>query len=75
MTQGIKILLFFYCSLNISFGQSQNIQFDYLTTEDGLSNNIINCIVQDPQGFMWFGTEYGLNRWDGNEFRIFNHIF
>jgi signal transduction histidine kinase/ligand-binding sensor domain-containing protein/CheY-like chemotaxis protein len=39
--------------------------FRHLTTEDGLSENHVNAIYQDEQGFMWFGTFDGLNRYDG----------
>ncbi|MBC8028069.1 MAG: diguanylate cyclase [Steroidobacteraceae bacterium] len=41
--------------------------------EEGLSQQSVNTIVQDAEGFMWFGTEDGLNRFDGYEFRQLRH--
>src|SRR5262245_16676153 len=41
--------------------------------EEGLSQQCVNAIVQDHEGFMWFGTEDGLNRFDGYEFRQLRH--
>ena len=41
--------------------------------EEGLSQQSVNAIVQDNEGFMWFGTEDGLNRFDGYEFRQLRH--
>jgi diguanylate cyclase (GGDEF)-like protein len=41
--------------------------------EEGLSQQAVNAIVQDSDGFMWFGTEDGLNRFDGYEFRQLRH--
>ena len=41
--------------------------------EEGLSQQAVNAIVQDNEGFMWFGTEDGLNRFDGYEFRQLRH--
>ncbi|MBL7742335.1 MAG: response regulator [Chitinophagaceae bacterium] len=46
----------------------------YLGIEHGLSNNAVTCIYQDHNGFMWFGTYDGLNRYDGYSFRIFRNI-
>jgi signal transduction histidine kinase/ligand-binding sensor domain-containing protein/ActR/RegA family two-component response regulator/HPt (histidine-containing phosphotransfer) domain-containing protein len=43
--------------------------FKRLSIEDGLSQTTINCILQDSKGFMWFGTQSGLNRYDGYEFK------
>ena len=37
--------------------QHQDLRFDHLTADDGLSNNSVYAIIQDSQGFMWFGTE------------------
>ena len=72
MIKGIKILLFFYISY-LLYGQSQDIEFEHLTTEEGLSNNTVTSIMQDSSGFMWFGTSGGLNRWDGYEFKHYSH--
>lgn len=47
----------------------------FLDTEHGLSNNTVRCIWKDHNGFMWFGTRDGLNRYDGNEFTVFRHQF
>jgi signal transduction histidine kinase/ligand-binding sensor domain-containing protein/DNA-binding response OmpR family regulator len=47
--------------------------FKHLTINQGLSNNQITCIFRDSKGFMWFGTNSGLNRYDGITFKIFTH--
>lgn len=54
-----------------AFGQP--LDFRHYEVEDGLSNNIVISALQDQQGFMWFGTADGLNRFDGNAFRVFRH--
>ncbi|MEM9529270.1 MAG: two-component regulator propeller domain-containing protein, partial [Bacteroidota bacterium] len=64
-----KLMLALLCgvllmSLN---GQISHGHFDRFTSEDGLSENHVNCIHQDASGFMWFGTFDGLNRFDGYE--------
>ena len=46
--------------------QSQ-LQFRQISTNEGLANNKVNCIVQDHLGFLWFGTNQGLSRFDGNQ--------
>ena len=51
----------------------QDLQFRHITIDDGLSQSTVNCIFQDSQGFIWLGTENGLNRYDGYEFIIFKH--
>ena len=52
---------------------SRYLRFGQLTTKDGLSNDTIWGIAQDNQGFMWFGTFDGLNRYDGNDFKLYRH--
>lgn len=47
--------------------------FKHYQVQDGLSNNTIRCCVQDAQGFMWFGSRDGLNRFDGYSFRVFRN--
>lgn len=55
-------------------GTSGNdVHFEHLTNRDGLSQMSVNAVLQDRQGFLWIGTEDGLNRYDGYEFRIFKH--
>jgi len=48
-----------------------NLRFQYLTTDEGLAQNTVDCIFQDSYGFMWFGTWNGLCRYDGYNFRTF----
>jgi ligand-binding sensor domain-containing protein len=51
--------------------QAPNLRFDRLSAGDGLSYSFTTSIVQDRQGFMWFGTRYGLNQFDGFAFKVF----
>lgn len=44
---------------------------DQVSLEDGLSQSQLQCILQDSRGFMWFGTQHGLNRYDGVEMQHF----
>lgn len=48
-----------------------NIKFERITVKHGLSQSEVTCILQDRQGFMWFGTQDGLNRYDGYNFIVF----
>ena len=52
----------------------QPIKFDRISLEQGLSQSTINCILQDRYGFMWFGTQDGLNRYDGYNFTVYRHV-
>ncbi|RPI03464.1 MAG: hypothetical protein EHM64_12270, partial [Ignavibacteriae bacterium] len=52
--------------------QPARLQFRHLTPDDGLSSSTVTCILQDHQGFMWIGTYYGLNRYDGQTFKVYN---
>lgn len=49
------------------------LQFDNLSLKEGLSQSIVECIFQDSKGFMWFGTEEGLNKYDGYDFTVYRH--
>lgn len=57
------ILFIFYNS------HSQNIKFTHYNDNNGLSHNSVRHIVQDKKGFLWFGTFFGLNRFDGYQFK------
>ena len=66
----ISALLIFFSLL---YAQPHHIQFDHITTKDGLSHNMVNAILKDSKGFMWFGTKDGLNRYDGYEFKVYKY--
>ncbi|MBN1661506.1 MAG: GAF domain-containing protein [Anaerolineae bacterium] len=52
-------------------GAGRRLPFRRLTIEDGLSQSTITCIAQDSRGFIWFGTQDGLNRYDGYDFWVY----
>lgn len=64
------ILLILACSF-FSSVRSQDFVFEKITTQKGLSQNDVNCIFQDRRGFIWIGTNDGLNRFDGYNFKIY----
>ncbi|MFQ5675345.1 MAG: two-component regulator propeller domain-containing protein [bacterium] len=53
--------------------QSLSPRFRHLSIDDGLSQSTVLCALQDRRGFMWFGTQDGLNRYDGAGFKIYKH--
>lgn len=53
--------------------EATGLTFHRLTTADGLSQTRVDAIVQDDLGFIWFGTQYGVNRYDGYKFKLFVH--
>jgi two-component system sensor histidine kinase ChiS len=56
-----------------SFSQMPDIQFERLSIHEGLSTTIVITITKDHQGFLWFGTMVGLNRYDGYGFKVFTN--
>src|SRR5476651_1586494 len=44
---------------------------EHYSTEDGLSHNRVMCMIKDREGFMWFGTWDGINRFDGHNFTVY----
>ena len=48
-----------------------NLRFSHLSLEEGLSQSIVFDVIQDHNGYMWFSTQDGLNRYDGFEVRAF----
>lgn len=55
------------------YSQSNNYVFSHLDFANGLSNNHVTSIYKDAEGFMWFGTMSGLNRYDGYQFKVYKH--
>lgn len=62
------LILFLFSSF---FELNDDLIFKNFNSADGLSQHDVNCIIQDKNGFMWFGTNDGLNRYDGYNFKVF----
>lgn len=58
-------------SMRLPIVDAADKRFVRLSTSEGLSQTKVDHIVQDDQGFMWFGTRYGLYRYDGYAFNVF----
>lgn len=61
------------CPLFLSSQDANEIQFELLDEEDGMSNHLITDIEVDHSGFLWVATKDGLNRYDGSSFKIFKN--
>ncbi len=70
---GLSIMLALLASLAFAAESisTSSVRFQRYTIDDGLSQTTVRAIAQDPSGFLWFGTQDGLNRFDGYEFRNF----
>ena len=60
-------------TLQITVSDGHDIRFSRLSGSPGLSGTRVSQIVQDDLGFIWFGTQYGLDRYDGYHFKVFKH--
>src|SRR5258705_7894217 len=58
-------------SMSPSFGQ---YFFTNYNTDDGLSGNSVGCVTKDSEGYLWIGTESGLNRFNGYDFNIYKSL-
>ena len=68
-----KYILFFlvlFFNLNL---KSQDFVFEHYTVDNGLSQSAINDIFQSSDGYLWFATQEGLNRFDGYNFKTYSH--
>lgn len=70
MNRNVLFLGLFMMAYEV-LAQPSALYFEKLNTDNGLSHNKVNCILQDQRGFYWIGTEDGLNRYDGNDFLVF----
>ena len=59
--------------VHTSVSEGTGLSFRRISTTDGLSQTRVAQIIQDDRGFMWLGTQYGLNRYDGYEFKVYVH--
>ena len=72
LKKSVYIIVLF--SLNLVLGKNnQDFKIEHLSIEQGLSQNTVRSIIQDKQGFLWFATEDGLNRYDGYRLKVYRH--
>lgn len=55
----------------ILFAASNDLCFRHFSVEDGLSSNSVRALMQDKYGFLWIGTDEGLNRYDGTTVKLY----
>lgn len=72
MRKLIVLILLILITLPI-FPATPNMIVEHYTVKQGLPNNIVNCAFKDSDGFMWFGTWYGLCSFDGDKFKSYNN--
>jgi signal transduction histidine kinase/ligand-binding sensor domain-containing protein/DNA-binding response OmpR family regulator len=70
----LRFLLICLASVSVTSYAGDPNPVKYLGIEHGLSNNAVTCIYQDHNGFMWFGTYDGLNKYDGYGFKVFRNV-
>src|ERR1700747_596540 len=71
-----QLLKTFFLLLFLSrplFAQNDTLYFKHYTVDNGLSHRNVSSIIQDSLGFMWYGTQEGLNKFDGYKFIPFKH--
>ena len=66
----VRVFLFSLIPVHL-YAQNKSLRFQHYTMEDGLPQNLVDCILQDSKGFMWFGTWSGLARFDGYSFKVY----
>jgi ligand-binding sensor domain-containing protein/signal transduction histidine kinase len=69
----LAFLCLYFLFVSVAHSQS-DVKFTHITNLDGLSQSTVQAILKDHYGFMWFGTQDGLNRYDGYSFKIYRHI-
>ncbi len=67
----IYTILILIAAVNQTTAQPDGVKFDHIGLEEGLSQSTVTAIVQDARGFMWFGTQDGLNRYDGYSVKVY----
>lgn len=67
------ILLTFSLLVNNLWAQIPNLKIEHYSVDNGLSQGSANCIFQDKKGFIWIGTQDGLNKFDGYKFLVYQH--
>jgi serine phosphatase RsbU (regulator of sigma subunit)/ligand-binding sensor domain-containing protein len=67
------VLIFTFITPFILNAQKSNLRFEHISLDQGLSQSIVQGIHKDKKGFMWFGTQSGLNKYDGYQFTEYKY--
>jgi ligand-binding sensor domain-containing protein len=67
----IFFLLIFLYNL---YPQTNSVRFETLSLQNGVSLNLTNALLQDSKGYIWFGTMYGLVKYDGKDYTIYHYL-
>ena len=66
-------VILFLASISLTLSaQEPYVRFYKIGLEEGLSHSLVSSFIEDDLGFLWFGTQDGLNRYDGYEFKVYN---
>ena len=65
------VLMLYFILLSVAGLYAQTYPFRTYSIEDGLSESVVNDIIQDLEGYIWLATRFGLNRFDGNSFESY----
>lgn len=71
--KNIILIIVLFLVFEPSIGQQKEYNFINFSSKDGLASNTTNAILKDKYGFMWFGTENGLNKFDGQKITLYKH--
>jgi len=71
MNKKAVLIGFFFLSYLLTY--AQQYFFSGYSISDGLSQSVVNCIFQDSKGYIWFGTQNGLNKFNGYTFEVFTY--
>lgn len=72
LARAVLLCLYFVWPASVP-AQFESMRFEHLTVNDGLSQSSVNALAQDNRGYLWIGTQDGLNRYDGYRFDVFRH--
>ncbi len=69
----LTVLILLHLTGILWASKKRAIKFEHISLEQGLSQSAVNCIAQDNRGFLWFGTQDGLNKYDGRNITVYKH--
>jgi len=73
-THGVTVVTTDPQTIHLPVVEGRDIRFVRLRRSQGLSQQRVTSMAQDKRGFLWFGTQFGLNRYDGYHFKIFKQL-